>query len=668
MCHPCCWDSELGARNSDLLDDVTSNSPPDFRAPKSPLPYLASRISHPVSRISHLVSLSEIKGSGRGKRLYNSSVAAQNSGRFSGRSATLLLCVFLFVVAFGIRLMGIGWGLKNDLHNDSYHPDEPVIFDYIHKSHVYRGPKETEYYNYGTLFYAIVRASEVVGTAVGQIHRPESLNVADVRSEEQWDQLNAYASEAILWGRYASALFGALTCVVIFVILRRFATTLGAVAGAALVAFGSPAHIEHSRFQTVDVISIFFVALGTLAALRLLRSELVGQKRWIAEVALAAAIAGCAASTRYSDGLLLLSVWAALAVRRPKGWPFMAVIATAVTAVAFASTTPGFVTDHDYFMSNLHFQADHVMNQLTVVFVGRPPGYIYDSQLLLIGIGYATALLGLAGLLYPAIKLHAWALVTLAFFIPYFISIAFLHTMYLRYGFPLYVGIALGFGYAISAIQLRSNTVISFFAGRLKAPRHYHHDYYQSKNRLLCIGSAAAVATVALFGLESSQSGIRGVVAFTGWMMNTDPRDEAGQYLKAIAAQHPGLEVGLVAPPYFTTPAVLKDGEFIYYNPELGATLLARSHDPHVSPVSHLHTPPYVTYTNYEFEDAQRLKNVPDLPQEFVETSKNFNNFYEWLHTVYNEDKKFGENGPEVPDLQYIRPEVTVLKRRDLPW
>jgi hypothetical protein len=569
-----------------------------------------------------------------------SNVVAQSSGRFSGRGATIGLCALLFVLAFGIRLMGIGWGLKNDLHNDSYHPDEPVIFDYIHKSHVYRGPKETEYYNYGTLFYAIVRASETVGTALGQIHKPESLNIADVQSPEQWDQLNAYASEAILWGRYASALFGALTGVVIFLILRRFTTTLGALAGAALVALGSPAHIEHSRFQTVDAISTFFVALGTLAALRLLRSELARQRDWFAEVIVTAVIAGCAASTRYSDAVLLLPIWAALAIRRPKGWLLMAVTAAVVTVVAFFLTTPGFITDHDYFMSNFHYQAVHVDQELNVVFVGRPPGYIYHAELLVIGIGYAAVLIGVAGLLYAAIKRHAWAWVSLAFFIPYFFSIAILHSMFLRYGFPLYVGIAIGFGYAISAIQLRS-----------------HMKWV-----------AALVALLALVGFESPQSGIRGVATFTGWMMGTDPRDEAGQYLKDIAAQHPGLEVGLVAPPYFTTPAVLKDGEFIYYNPELGANLLKRSRDPHVTAVSHLHTPPYVTYSNYEFEDAQRLKNVPDLPPQFLESTKNFNDFYDWLHTVYNEDKVFGQNGPEVPDLQYIRPEVTVLKRKDLPW
>lgn len=567
-------------------------------------------------------------------------MVAQRASRLSGRTATVVICALLFLVAFGIRLLGIGWGLKNDLHNDSYHPDEPVIFDYIHKSHVYRGPKETEYYNYGTLFYAIVRASEVVGTAVGQIHRPESLDIGDVHNEQQWDDLNAYASEAILWGRYASAFFGALTCVVIFLILRRFATTLGALAGASLVAFGSPAHIEHSRFQTVDSISMFFVALGTLAAVRLLRSELSTNKRWLAEVALAAGVAGCAASTRYSDALLVLPIWAALAIRRPRDWPVLALVAAVIAALAFILTTPGFVTDHDYFMSNLHYQAAHVDNEVTVVFVGRPPGYIYHTELLMIGISYAAAIIGLIGLLYAAIKLHPWAWVVLAFFIPYFISIAILHSMFLRYGLPLYVGIALGFGYAISAIQLRSDSK----------------------------WLAVAVALLALVGLESDQSGIRGVITFTGWMMGADPRDEAGQYLKDLAAEHPGLEVGLVAPPYFTTPAVVKDGEFIYYNRKLGATLLQRTRDPHVVPVDHLHTPPYVTYTNYEFEDAQRLKNVPDLPPEFVEGTKSSNDFYDWLHQVYNEDKIYGQNGPTVPDLQYIRPEVTVLKRKDLPW
>ncbi len=39
-----------------------------------------------------------------------------------------LVPLLVFLAALAIRLPGIGWGLKNDLHNQSYHPDEEVIY------------------------------------------------------------------------------------------------------------------------------------------------------------------------------------------------------------------------------------------------------------------------------------------------------------------------------------------------------------------------------------------------------------------------------------------------------------------------------------------------------------------------------------------------------------
>ena len=67
------------------------------------------------------------------------------------RTARILFCIAIFIIAFGLRLAGIGWGLKNDLHNQSYHPDEPLIFDFVHHTNLYGAPDEHEYYNYGTL-------------------------------------------------------------------------------------------------------------------------------------------------------------------------------------------------------------------------------------------------------------------------------------------------------------------------------------------------------------------------------------------------------------------------------------------------------------------------------------------------------------------------------------
>src|SRR5260221_10625838 len=84
----------------------------------------------------------------------------------SARRTAIAIAVVLFVVSLTIRLMGIGWGLRNDLHNQSYHPDEPVIFDFIHHSGIfvhenstYREKASDRYYSYGTLYLGIIRVA-----------------------------------------------------------------------------------------------------------------------------------------------------------------------------------------------------------------------------------------------------------------------------------------------------------------------------------------------------------------------------------------------------------------------------------------------------------------------------------------------------------------------------
>jgi len=558
------------------------------------------------------------------------------------KRSVLLICILIFAVAFGARLPGLGWGLKNDLHNQSYHPDEPLIFDFVHRSHVFRGPLEREYYNYGTMYYAVLRTSEAIGTMVGAIHPPASLALSDVKSTQDWDALNTYVSQFDYWGRLASALFGALTAVLIFLIMRRWVSTIGALAGAALITF-APAHVEHSRFQTVDIISLFFVALAMFAALRLLREEPRDSKKWWIEVLIAAALTGVAASTRYSDGLTALAVMAAIMIKRPKMWPYMAAAVPFISILAFLITTPGAVTDNAYFIQNFTFQAQHANTGHGLVFVGRPSGFVYHIYLLIVGIGLFGALIGIAGLVYAAFRKHHWAWVVLAYFIPYYLSIGALQVMFLRYGFPLYVGVACGFAYAVSAIQLRSN-------------RSW-------------VG--AVVALLALVGIENAQAGIRGTMLFTKWMTEEDPRDAAARYMFDLAKTRPYMEVGIVGDsPWFWTPAIVKDADFLEFQPrEVRVQYLSQTRAPQVVPFTWQPNPlpGYATICSYQTEDGQRLRGRTDLdPESLTEVNQNTAMIDE-LNRIYQPVATFGEGGPTIHDMEYIRPTVIVMKRRDLP-
>lgn len=587
--------------------------------------------------------------------LYSFDVTEEPTGGLRSRKTTALLCAAIFVIAFGIRLLGIGWGLKNDLHNQSYHPDEPLIFDYVHKSFLYRGQPEREYYNYGTLYYAILKAADVVRPAFGGVPPPDTLSTDTFRDPEKWDRVSTYVSQFHLAGRVVSALAGAGTAVLVFLILARWVSILGALAGAALITF-SPAHLEHSRFQTVDIVSLFFISLATLACLRLLRPELTDSKQWQLEVALAGALIGLSGGTRFTNVILIFSLLAVLAIRRPKSWPALAFLGAVMTGMFFAIATPGSVTDSAYFMSNLEFQSNHANTGHALVFVGTPNGFVMTIQNLMAGISAGAALLGLAGLVYAAVRKHAWAWVVLAFFVPYYYSIGRLEVKFVRYGFPLYLGVAAGFGYAVSAIQRRFNS------------------------RWL----AAGVGALSMIGLEHPQSGVRGVVAFTSWMMGPDPRDQAQRYLieqatKGLQTQQ-NIAVGFIDDPWFWDVPASPDATYLKFHPEdrdwyyqefFPRYRIARfksSRGREVLPIPVRlgvgDYPAYATYTSYEAEDFRRLNGRTDLPSESQEQVNQMKTMYDRMYELYQEEKVFGQGGPTLHDLEYIQPTVYVMRRR----
>ena len=560
-------------------------------------------------------------------------------GFLKGDKRSVALIAFLvFVVGFAIRLPGIGWGLPNTLHNQSYHPDEPLIFDFVHKSTIFHPETQREYYNYGTVFYAVMRVADSVGVIAGGKHPPASFDEKAVTSSPQaWNDLNSYFGQAVLWGRIAGALLGAATASIIFLILRRWISLLGALAGAAVIAL-SPAHVMHSRFMTVDVTALFFLSLATLACVRLLRPELQENKAWWRDVIIAAALAGVAASTRYSNALMFIPVAIALCIRRPQGWTAMLLATPFIAAFAFAITTPGVITDTSYFIDNFSYQASHANSGHGLVFVGRPSGFLFHIYQLMIGITAPATVVGLIGIVYAAIRKHHWAWLLLGFFIPYYLSIGSVQVMFLRYGFPLYIGVACGFGYAISAIQRRMNNQ----------------------------WAAAGLAALCLLGIENGQSGARGVALFTKWMTETDPRDEAGAYIADQCKQIPNLDIGVLGTsPWFWSAAVMKDADYaMYKTPEVQAQILAATRNPHVVSFTSGDTPLFATYSSYEVEDAIRLKDNLDLDIQSLSDAHIGNEQVRILNERYSTVATFGGGGPTIHDLEYIRPTIWVMKRK----
>lgn len=544
----------------------------------------------------------------------------------------------MFLLALLIRLPGIGWGLKNDLHNASYHPDEPVIFGYSRAIVPGQGKFLPGKYNYGTLYLTLLRiASDVTSTYTGEPD-PQTASHSDY-----W----AWVSRCDMAGRLLSVLAGAGTAVVVLLIGRLcFGWVAGGIAG--LLVAVAPAFVMHSRFQTVDVTATFFLACSLYCALRVAKES----PPQAAKLAIWCGVfAGLSAGTKYTGILALLALYAALWLARPRDLLKSLSLGTVAAFLVFFLTTPGALFDRERFMDDFTFEMGHTATGHGVVFMATPSGFIYHLLNLGIGIDFLLVAIGLAGLAWAAYRRHSWAIVLLAFGIPYYILIARAEVKFIRYTFPLYIGVAAGCGYAMVAAHRRG-------------------------------GWARAVVGAGILGFGGlGGGGLTSTARMTVNMMGSDPRDQAAEYLRSA-----GGRVGLVLDPWFWTPPLYPDSANPPSRPiadrlaEMRAEArppvdLVVNSDGSPSPwdprlITDLH-PDRIAFSSFQLFPVERLKYARTLDEEERAQATAPSKFLDLLPKEYDPDRTFGsevggwmieELMPE--DFLYVQPVVWVYKHR----
>lgn len=553
------------------------------------------------------------------------------------RRADALLASAIFLAALGLRLVGIGWGLPDALHNQSFHPDE--LDNYIASQQIQPAKLDFApgFYNYGTLYLTVLRISSDVA------------KVYSGAGEDIWKQ----AAVSHLAGRLVNAFAGAGTAVLIYFILRRFTSRLAAVMGALLLAF-APGHVVHSRFQTVDVFQAFMLAASLYFALKLIPTTDEApdlQERWDFRPAIwSGAFAGLSASTKYTGGVAVFAVLAALALSKRPGWWKPALAAIGAMVAAFLVTTPGAVTDTSKFVSDVIYEFRHTSTGHGLVFVGYPSGFLFQAGNLVVGVGLLLTLMGTFGLAAAGIKRTPWMLAILASAIPYYILIGRAEVMFLRYTFPLVVALALGFGWLMDR------------AHRAKGPM-------------------LLVVVLGMLGLGGLEGGLRGSIAMTALMTAEDSRDAAARYLKEAASTG---TVGLVSDPWFYTPplypntglprrafdARARDREMMSAtSPRVVYVRPTTPTEPEAWNTRLLSEvkPDYIVYSSFESYDPARLQGRKDIPSDAQIVSRQAAEFIELMRKDYVPDRLFGKGAVFVHDLEYIYPEIVVWKRKPGP-
>ncbi len=587
------------------------------------------------------------------------------------RSAWSAFILFILCVAF--RLIGIGWGLPNDIHNQSFHPDETFI---VHNYTENLEPGLFKFtpgnYNYPTLYPLMLRiAGDVVSTYSGT---DEPSLPASVQTPKQFEsylrQVGKHERLVNLAGRVISSLAGAGTAVVVFLYLLRFCGFLGASFGGLLMGI-APAFLVHSRFQTVDVTSTFFFTLALYYAAKILPSrndeadsqdslsphskgsvpsaQLSAQKFAL----LSALFAGLSAGTKYTGALAVLAVWTALAVRKPPKASLLGVYALLVTAAVFLITTPGAFLENARFMKGLSLETAHMEQGHGFAFVGTPSGFIYQIGNLITGIGPLAAVIGISGLIYAAYRRHAWAWLLLVAIIPYYIIIGRSEVKFIRYDLPLFPIVCCGFGYAIAAAARRP---------RLKATG-------------ICLGVAALLGleSLAFASIEKQTyahcldlrfGGLYGAIKYTGYMTEDHPQNEAARYIKSLAASGECKTVGIFRHPWFWTVPVIPDANFLYTeNDHMISELASVATNPQVQFAAMQPPADHVAWTSFEVDPIVTAeKNTSEIPDEQKSDYPGLDALMHRIKSAYTVEKTFGGDIPDVEDLMYIHPRVEVLK------
>lgn len=539
----------------------------------------------------------------------------------------------LFLIAFLIRLVGINWGLPNELHNQSYHPDEQPIWSFSQGIN----PAEFDFvpgvYNYGTLYLTSLRvATDIVSTCSG---KPDPTN-----PESVWQ----FISKCHLAGRIISTTAGAALAALVYLMALKITSRFGAVFAGAMIAL-SPGLVVHSRFQTTDILACALFAASLGGSIRLLSTNEGKERlRW---VLITGILAGLSAGVKYTGILAILSLVAALWPTGSVRWKMIG-IGTTAAITAFLITTPGALLDFEKFRTDFIYETIHTSTGHGLLFEAVGSGFLYHVGNLVLCIGTIGLALSAWGLFSAGRQRSLWALVLLPTFLAYFILIGRAEVLFLRYVFPLVVVLALAFGWLMGECHAK-----------------------KGKHAALVIAGILGLGTLAVQ-----------TVMWTSAMTSVDPRDAAAKLLKEWAVKEPNATVGLVSDPWYYTPPLIKDSAILRGMISFQAEEMRASRAPAVftsgmddpqrydwdARLFDKH-PDYIVYSSFESSDLERISKFGTEKPEVKLQLKRFQEFQALLKRDYAQMtvplNETGQRGRVVHDMQYVAPVIYIWKKKN---
>jgi hypothetical protein len=438
----------------------------------------------------------------------------------------LVMISVALALALLLRVYGLEWGLPSTSRVHSYHPDEITVIGPTLHMNIFAGEMNPHFFNYGSLFLYAVYFARLFAEGYGFLdltHFFKAFSTGGwVGVSESVAAVTEFAKLHLL-ARWLSVLCGIATVLLVFLWVRRIASSWAAFIASLLLAT-FPMHVQHSHFATVDVP----LTLLTTLSLYLASSAETGRR-----FLLAAFVAGLATAVKYSVApalwLTLVILWG-----RQTSW-FNAVVRiagiTAAMGLGFLLGCPYSVLAFQEFWRDFYWETFvHSRIGHGYVFAETGNGHWFHLTVNLpAAVGVPAVLLALAGILPfgspkpnegddPRFTHYASRIATVVFALAYFIPLGFAQVRFARYLMPLLPVLALWAGWAWEKLRWRNFWRLT---------------------------SVATVAYTLLCG-----------IAIASLFAPPDPRDEAAAFIAEYARKFRPLTVAMHDLPWFYTPPI----------------------------------------------------------------------------------------------------------------
>lgn len=556
-------------------------------------------------------------------------MSEERGGHARGRQG--LCAVGVVCLAAALRFWGIRWGLPNELHSYSYHPDEFLLIGSA--LFVLTHSVVPHFYNYPSLYIYLAAVAVLVGAGYGVVSTPLDPSLPGV----------------YLAARVVTALMGVGAVVSVYWAGTALFDRAAALVAAAVLAV-TPLHVQHSHFATVDVPSTLFVALCLGFAGLMLR-----RNAW-RDCLAAGAVAGLAAGTKYNAGLILLAPAAAHFAR--EGWNVRSAVSgklwamTGCAAAAFLISTPGAVVDYPAFAYGIGSELRHSAEGHGLVFVATGSGPAYALTVSLWhGLGHTMVGWFLAGVIVAVLRRSRPALVVLAFVVPYFVLVSVSQVRFARYTLPMFPAAVLLCGWF--AVEL-------WRALRQSRP------------------SGLRWVWAVVFGASLALT-LANTLALNRLFVVPDPRDRAARWIFAHVER--GAGIGVPEVPWFYSPP---------YSPHIGFGTLPQRQEAFPAASYHIvvfadcdrrsdwaraEPPEWVVLSDYETDDALRVRGSPGVSGKAALQARRIADDVALVRELYRVEAVFANemrlwgfrvgDTRELPhDMRYPSPTITVYRLR----